>query len=58
MGLMGYLADLNDLYLETTLNYTAVFVALLAQETDPWNIDYTIYPLIGWALLYVGIKIW
>ena len=57
MMLMAYLSDLNDLNLETSLNYTGLLVCLLAQEADPWNINYTVVPLLTWAIILFIIKI-
>jgi hypothetical protein len=57
MGLVSYISDVKDLYLETSLNYAAFMVAILAQEADPWNINYTIVPILSWTAIFIGIKI-
>lgn len=57
MMLMGYVSDVQDLALETNLNYIGLFVTIIAQEADPWNLYFTVVPVIVWSLIYIGIKI-
>jgi hypothetical protein len=57
MMLFGYLADVQNLSLETNMNYSGLFIAMIAQEADPWNIYYTVVPIILWVVIYVVIKI-
>lgn len=40
---------------EQELNYLALMVAVLAQEKDPWNISYTVWPIV--AFFIIGILV-
>jgi hypothetical protein len=45
------------LSLELYLDYTGLFIAMIAQEADPWNINYTVVPIAAWIIICFGLKV-
>lgn len=39
---------------QMTLMYSTLIVAILAQEKDPWNLSYTILPIVGFFVVGVA----
>lgn len=42
---------------EALLTYLTLIVAILAQEKDPWNLRYTVGPIVGFFLLGVAVNL-
>jgi hypothetical protein len=42
-----YLADLRDRQLIMTLQLSILFVVLVLQEKAPWDVNYTVYPIVA-----------
>jgi len=55
MMIFVYLMDNRDHYLDLQLLLGCLFIAILAQEKDPWNLFYTIVPIcmacIAWLVV-------
>lgn len=51
MSLAVYLMDNRNAELDTILNYTAIIINLILQESDPWNLMATLVPILGYFLL-------
>jgi len=51
-----FLADLKDENLEMRINYAALFLVIILQEADPWNLNFTTMPILFFALLVVFMK--
>lgn len=48
-----YLACIKDPVVDAYVKYACVFVALLAQEKDPWNEMYTFVPILMFSMIPV-----
>eukprot|EP00760_Papus_ankaliazontas_P011496 PhM_4_TR14809/c0_g1_i1/m.12994 len=51
-----YLCDLRAVHqapLRNSLKFVCVGTAMLAQEKDPWNINYTLFPFLLYAIISV-----
>ena len=51
MSLAVFLMDNRNQELDTILNYTALVITILLQESDPWNILNTVVPILSYFLL-------
>jgi Protein of unknown function (DUF3522). len=57
-SLFVFLMDNRDDILDLKLEYIAVFISLVAQEKDPWNINYTVIPIMCYVLMFIGVLLW
>jgi hypothetical protein len=48
-----YMACIKDPVVDAYIKYACVFIALLAQEKDPWNEIYTFIPIVLFSLIPV-----
>lgn len=46
-----YMACIRDPVVEAYVKYACVFIALLAQEKDPWNEIYTFVPIVLFSMI-------
>ncbi|CAD8048421.1 unnamed protein product [Paramecium primaurelia] len=44
--LFTQLSDLQNLHLETMLNYFGLFITFVAQAKSPWDLNYTVGPIL------------
>lgn len=51
MSLAVYLMDNRNQELDLILNYIALIITLILQESDPWNIFCTIIPILSYFIL-------
>jgi hypothetical protein len=38
--------------------YSTQIVALISQEADPWNINYSVMPIVGYGVLGLGLRLY
>ena len=53
-----YLLYLTGNIFNPALIYSTVLIAILVQEKDPWNINYTVGPIIMYLFIGVGASIY
>jgi hypothetical protein len=51
-----YLADLKDQMVSDTLKYLFLMVVILLQEKSPWNLLFTILPIVVAGAIFVGSR--
>lgn len=51
MSLAVHLMDNRNQELDTILNFAALVINLILQESDPWNLSYTLVPIFSYFLL-------
>jgi len=56
-SLFVYLMDNQDPFLDAQLNYLSLGIAMILQEANPWNIHYSIGPLLFYIVLFVFFRI-
>ena len=52
--LFVYLMDNKNKEIDEKLNFTGFFIVLLAQETAPWDLKYTIIPISFFIFIMIG----
>lgn len=57
MMLFVHLMDFQDEKLDLKLYMTAFIITILAQEKDPWNLNYTIVPIVSYLVLFLLVLI-
>lgn len=51
MSLAVYMMDNRNTETDTILNYLALIINLILQESDPWNLSYTVMPIFIYFLM-------
>jgi len=49
--LMVYLMDNQNPDIDLQMNFVGLFVALICQEKSPWDIEYTLFPILSYLLM-------
>lgn len=50
-----HLMDNRDQKLDLQLQIGCLFVAILAQEIDPWDLKYTLFPILAAKIMLLGV---
>jgi hypothetical protein len=54
-GIFVYLADLKSIEMEEKLSYLLFFLVIILQERDPWNMNYTLFPILSSVVFFLII---
>ncbi len=56
MSLAVYMMDNRNAETDTILNFSALILNMILQESDPWNLSYTVVPILVYFLMIYGVS--
>ncbi|EAS07733.2 transmembrane protein, putative (macronuclear) [Tetrahymena thermophila SB210] len=53
-----HMANFQNYNLQMQLNYSAMFIVIILQVADPWNLTFTVAPIVIYALIIIALAIY